>query len=238
MNGKPRIFTRSVTLEAEGDGLAPVAVCPRRLSLLPVAKCAGCADFVKLVINPESGAPFMCCTFDDAPFIHPAADAEDASPSEDLRSLGITDVMSPPGPCVRLDATLNNVLLGVLDHAEFAPVLDEAGRALGLITRADVLQRLYDRARTERFRPRDDAGPGYEHGESTVTVQDMVLSSTFMVGSDALIGQVAAVMAYEGVQHVLVVDSKCALVGTVSALDLARWLACRSGYVVPCMPDP
>lgn len=169
-----RIVKRTVTLERDGNGMTPVAVCPRRLSLLPVAECGQCADFVKLCVNPEAGEPFLCCAFDDAPFVH--AELRDAEQSRELSGSG-------------------------------TPII------------ADVMTRLTDA-------PLAPAG-GSDEAES---------AAPFVVGPDASVGQVAATMAYERVPSVLVVDDTGALVGTVSALDLVRWLACRMGYVVPARP--
>jgi CBS domain-containing protein len=47
------------------------------------------------------------------------------------------------------------------------------------------------------------------------------------------ISRVAALMAYERVHHVVVVDAEQRVIGIVSALDIARWVAHADGYVVP-----
>lgn len=215
-----RFLVRTVTLEPDGDRAIPVAVCPRRLSLLPVQECRACADFAGLCINPEHGAPFIRCTFTEAPFIQSAAMTE-SNPSA-----CVADVMRPATNRTDLSATFDQALEAMNDR-EVIPVVDSRGRAVGLIGKTDILQRLYERARHEGARP-----------EASMTVGDMILSPTFLVSPDAPVGQVAAILAYERLYAVLVVDSEQGLIGIVSALDLARWLACRSGYVVPAAREP
>lgn len=157
---------RSVTFEklGDGEGLTPVAVCPRRVGLLPVAQCAGCPDFVDLCVNPSSGSPFMVCSFDEPPF---ESASEQAPELRAGHHQCIAEVMTALTP--------------------------EAAAALRATLPAPLL----------------------------------------MVASEASIGQVAAMMAYERVQTVLVLNTTAEIIGAVSTLDLTRWLACRLGYVVP-----
>lgn len=171
-SGKPRIVTRSVTFESvgtsDGSGVMPVAVCPRRVALLPVAQCAACPDFVSLCVNPDSGSPFMVCSFDDAPFARASVDGCERPPElRDGHRQCIADVMTALTP------------------------------------------------------------------KAAIALHAALPSPVLMVASEASIGQVAATMAYEGVHVVLVLNAAAEIIGSVSTLDLTRWLACRLGYVVP-----
>jgi CBS domain-containing protein len=227
-----RFLVRSVTLEPEGDREVPVAVCPRRLGVLSVEHCRDCTDFIDLCINPDDGAPFMRCAFDEAPFVRSVA-GRGSDPSGE-RVFCVADVMSSFAKHTDLNATLDHVLDAMTD-TDVTPVVDHMGRAIGVISKADILQRLYDRASAEHLRSdqqREGARP-----ERSLTVGDMMLSPTFLISSDAPLGQVAAILAYERLHAVLVVDSEQAPIGVVTALDLARWLACRSGYIVPETPQ-
>lgn len=206
--GKHRVVTRAVTLEREGDRWVPMAVCPRRLSVLSVAECGGCQHFAGLCVNPSSGAPFMRCSFHEAPFFEPAGEVGDGGPT-------VADLMTHPPARIALDTSLADALREALSSAQAAAVLDSSGKPLGLLTRVDVLERLHG------------------HAAGSFLVRDMMLSPTFMVSEDAPAAQVAAMMAYEQIHNVLVIDASGELVGLVAALDFARWLACRGGYVVP-----
>jgi CBS domain-containing protein len=213
-----RFLVRRVTLEPHGDREVPIAVCPRRLSVLSVEQCGACVDFVELCVNRDRGTPFMRCSFDEAVLVGSEVVAAGASGDQ---ATCVADVMRAPASCA-LTATLADVL-DAMTETEVTAVVDSRGRAVGLLNKADILQHLYDRGRTET---------------ASTTVGEMRLSPTFLVSPDAPIGQVAAILAYERLYAVLVVDSEQALIGIVSALDLARWLACRSGYVVPAGREP
>jgi CBS domain-containing protein len=221
-----RIVTRPVTLEPDGEQLGPFTVCPRKLRVVPVEQCRHCEDFAGLCINPESRAPFLRCAFDDAPFVHAPAGAAEPNPAPWLEAVRVRDLMTLPAEHATLDTRIDELLSDALKRAEALAVIDAEGRALGIITCSDLLQRLHDRSSDERKR-------GALEPEPTLTLRDIRLSPSFMVSADAPLGHVSAVMAYEHVQHVLVVDQEQRLEGIVSALDIARWLACRSGYVVP-----
>jgi len=55
---------------------------------------------------------------------------------------------------------------------------------------------------------------------------------TFSLPESATLSRAAAVMAYEGVHQIPVVASDGTIVGLISALDVARWLAQHDGYLV------
>jgi CBS domain-containing protein len=50
---------------------------------------------------------------------------------------------------------------------------------------------------------------------------------------DACVAQAAAIMAYEGIHRLPVIGASHEVVGLISSLDVMRWIARRSGYVVP-----
>jgi CBS-domain-containing membrane protein len=123
-------------------------------------------------------------------------------------------IMSHEVVCVRrdLDATLILPLLTALD-VRVLTVVDDAGRPLGMVSRSDALQH----------------GPAI----AGATVEDVMMSMAFMLEETASLSQAAALMSYEEVHRLPVVSSEGRVVGVVSALDVARWLAQHDGYVVP-----
>lgn len=101
------------------------------------------------------------------------------------------------------------------------PVVDDWGRAVGLISRGDLI----------------------EHGvlgvcgaEQTAaakkTVSDVMMPFVFALTPDATVGRAAALMAYEGIRRIVVVDQAGYVVGLVSSVDVSRWLAWSAGYTV------
>jgi CBS domain-containing protein len=95
-----------------------------------------------------------------------------------------------------------------------APVVDDWGHVLGVATKTDLVEHEVTGQR------------GYK------TVGDIMMPMVFTLLPEASIGQAAALMAYEGVHRVIVVDEKGCVVGVVSALDVARWFGWCARYPV------
>ncbi len=97
-----------------------------------------------------------------------------------------------------------------------APVVDDAGNVLGIVSAMDLL-RAADQANDEDRDPGED-----EHlGVSTLTATELATPEPVWVELDASAFEIAQVMRREGIHRVLVrQDGKC--VGIVSALDLCR----------------
>lgn len=91
-------------------------------------------------------------------------------------------------------------------------VVDETHALRGLITRTDVLRTL---AR-----------------EPDATLGDAMSSFVFALPADSTIEAAAALMAIEGVGQVVVTGRTGELLGMVSAVDVARYVAVRAGYLV------
>jgi CBS domain-containing protein len=97
-----------------------------------------------------------------------------------------------------------------------APVVDDAGNVLGIVSAMDLL-RAADQADDE------DRDPGEDHDfdVSTLTATELATPEPVWVELDASALQIAQVMRREGIHRVLVrQDGK--LVGIVSAFDLCR----------------
>jgi len=202
-----RLVTRAVTFEREGDQLVPVAVCPRRLTLVSVAKCQRCEHFADLCVNPTSGTPFLRCSFRDVPFLEPVGGGRNSGPR-------VGDLMTTPRS-VELDTGLQDALRALLSDSDVVAVLGEDRKPAGLLRRIDVQRRLQ------------------EPGGEALLVRDVETTAMLTVSDDAPAAQVAALMAYERISTVGVVGEGGELIGMVCALDIARWVACRSGYLVP-----
>jgi CBS domain-containing protein len=90
-------------------------------------------------------------------------------------------------------------------------VVDESHALRGLVTRTDVLRTL----------ARDPDG----------TVGDAMSSFVFALPNDSTVEAAAALMAIEGVGQVVVTGRAGELIGMVSAVDVARYVAVRAGYL-------
>jgi len=121
-------------------------------------------------------------------------------------------IMTGHVKCVRPDTELAEVCdLLTTESISGAPVVDEAGHAIGIISRTDLIHR-------------ELLPPG-------ATVDDLMMPMAFTLPEHASVAQAAALMAYEGVHRLPVLDTAGAVIGIVSALDIARWVARHDGYL-------
>jgi CBS domain-containing protein len=99
----------------------------------------------------------------------------------------------------------------VEERAPAIAVVDAHRNLRGVVTRTDVLRALDTR--------------------DELTAADAMSGFVFALPADATIEHAAALMAHEGVGQVIVTGADGALVGMVSALDIARHCAVRAGYL-------
>jgi CBS-domain-containing membrane protein len=155
----------------------------------------------------------------------------------------------PRGPAIMLHArtaeelmTPNPVAIaetmGVQDAVAFllnkritgAPVIDVAGRPVGVITQTDILH--HDRCKAERLDPPEfEAGypmPPKRWDEFQIEkvdrtmVRDLMTPVVFTVALDTHPRKVISEMCAMGVHRLFVVDKGGVLVGVISALDILR----------------
>jgi CBS domain-containing protein len=122
------------------------------------------------------------------------------------------DLMSPNPVSLEGSATLPEVLAFLTDTGySAAPVLDVAGRPVGVLSRTDVV--VYERARAAADEPgnRDDA----------VRAADLMTPTLFSVAPGMSACAVAREMVRKNV-HRLFVMEEGVLVGVISALDLLK----------------
>jgi predicted transcriptional regulator len=89
-------------------------------------------------------------------------------------------------------------------------VVDAERSLCGVVTRTDVLRGL---------------------GDPDATARDVMSGFVFALPVDSSIECAAALMAIEGVGQIVITARDGALLGMVSALDIARHLAVRAGYL-------
>lgn len=124
-----------------------------------------------------------------------------------------------------------------------APVVDDDGRALGLVSKTDLLVARYLAAGTaeaDDYRPtaeelyRLEVEGGMHVTElASATVAEIMSPLVFSLPEGATVPQAAALMAYEGVHRAPVLDEDHRVVGIVSSLDVLRWVGREYGFVVP-----
>ncbi len=158
-----------------------------------------------------------------------------------LRSLAgkvAADLMTPNPVSIPSSATIPEVVAFLTDTGfSAAPVTDESGRPIGVVSRTDVV--VYDRARLanaaevpgyyeepDLAAPRPDRildGAGREAG-SLLRAGDLMTPAVYAVTPETPALDLVAHMVRMNVHRLFVVDRKAVLVGVISALDLLRHL--------------
>jgi len=109
-----------------------------------------------------------------------------------------------------------------------APVIDEAGRPLGVVSRTDLL--IQEEARAlRRVEGAHDSSAVIRNSDrgalaEEAVVGDVMTPRVFSVATDTLVEEVVARMLRLGVRRVFVVDEDGILVGVISAVDVLRHL--------------
>ncbi len=142
--------------------------------------------------------------------------------------------------CVKPDVGVETLLWMLFDHAiSGVPVIDDSGKPVGIVSKTDLLRLLEDGTSlsTDLDFKVGNAGllEAGLHTENTlgVTAGDVMCPLVYSVHPDSSLGLAAAMMAYEGVHRVPVVDDAGQLVGLLSTIDVSRWLGRNSGYEIP-----
>ena len=134
---------------------------------------------------------------------------------------------------LRDSATLREAIAFLIDRGiGGAPVIDEAGRPVGVLTQTDIL--VHDRENVEHIGP-----PEYESGGALAkgrlggvpdrargldAGRDMMTPAVFSVGAYAPAARAIAEMRDLNVHRLFVVDDNGVLVGVITALDVLRHL--------------
>ncbi len=186
--------------------------CPKRDGAATVKECLLCPHCIQLVTT-EQGQQVVC-----------EIDAEEATqatqprrrarrPSESDRT-PLSAVMSGNAVCVSPDLPVEELVALLVDRGfSGTPVVDSAGKPIGVVSRSDLL---------------DDR----RHG----LVRDIMMPIAFTLPESASLSHAAALMAYENIHRVPVLGIDGTVVGIVSSMDIVRWVAEQDGYVVGRTP--
>jgi CheY-like chemotaxis protein/predicted transcriptional regulator len=133
-------------------------------------------------------------------------------------AVALSEVMNRDVICVRQEMSIVALAdLMLTRDLTSAPVVDARGRVVGMVTCTDLARATWDPQVIAHAR----------------TVADIMMNYPFTLSSSASLARAAALMAYEGVHRVVVVEPSGSVAGIVSGADVMRWLARKEGFVVP-----
>ncbi|HUS68322.1 MAG TPA: CBS domain-containing protein [Kofleriaceae bacterium] len=147
-------------------------------------------------------------------------DLEPEPPRVEARGAApVASLMARKVVCARPEMDASDARRRMLERGVSGlPVVDAWGRAIGVISKTDLVA----------HEVTADGG--------RVRVRDIMTPLVFALSPDASIARAAALMAYEGVHRIIIVDASGHLLGVVTSLDIARWVGESAGLPVGRTP--
>ncbi len=211
--------------------------CPTTGSHVPLGDCEHCGH--RIAIDRTERTTFLVC--DGAP-AGKVVDLPGTPPlGGDASDTPIRGIMASQVECVARTLPFHDLLALFIDYnLSGVPVVDSEGHPCGVVSKSDVvwtLQEAVDAERDELVVPYGRGTPPEATGELgkrlyQLTAGELMTPVVFSVPESASIARAAAIMAYEGVHRVPVVSEYNEVIGVVSSLDIARWVAAQAGYVL------
>jgi CBS domain-containing protein len=203
------VMTLEITGAATHRTLSAV-LCPREQLAKPLDDCLPCVDSLGLDRDPGARSGFVECLGQASPRRAAAREPGDAEPSLADRT-PVQEAMTRTVLAVQADLTLERARKLFLERdIGGAPVVDDEGRPLGILSKTDLLR----------------AGAG-------TLVADAMSRNVLTLPELAPISEAAALLAAEGVHRAPVLSREGRVVGIVTVLDLLRWLAQQDGQLMP-----
>jgi CBS domain-containing protein len=204
---KTPVRVRRTLIHQDEAKRAYMVYCPVKRRSCAFEICRECERCTGITLDADNVKHVLCTVDEPPPRLRKLLPtAADATPIGALVSREVTCVSAALGHAEAVALFLARGLSG-------APVVDDEGRPLGMLARSDLL-----RAATERPAPR--------------SVADVMTGLAFTLGENDAVSRAVALMAAEGVHHLPVIGDCGRVVGMLSTLDVARWLARQSGYDV------
>jgi len=150
-----------------------------------------------------------------------------------LRARTAAELMVPNPISLRAEAGIQQAMMLFTEKGiTAAPVIDEAGHPIGVLSRSDLLihqceHEKHKGSTSDYFAaPRfaSAAEPGEYPPKTSSTVFDVMTPAVFAVSPDTPVQRVVADMVGLHVHRLFVVDKDGILVGVISTMDVLRYL--------------
>jgi len=200
-----------VVLKDGTEQIARFVCCPHLGQTVSLRDCAGCGRSRGVVVDSRLDREVVDCAM--AP-----ADETSVVPAHSWNSKGdplgaatVAAAMARDVICVRPETPIEHVARTLSEEAIGSlVVVDDQHRLAGIVSSSDL-------ARTS-------------HG---ATVGDVMTSRPVAISEHVLLTRAAAIMAFEGIHHLVVVDDAGKLAGIISSIDVLRYLGQGGGALIP-----
>lgn len=210
--------------------------CPAGAGMVPLEQCLSCEESGGISPGPVARIEYASCRHAGAGVEARREEARAAADHTPVSAVMTTDVLA-----VRPDVDLETLLEIFLDRGlGGAPVVDEEGRPVGVISKTDLLERKFVAGDTGEATARGwqstqghyrvQLGPGV-HAERLPgdSVAEAMTRSAVTVPEDLPVSKAAALMDARGIHRLIVVSRDGRLSGILTSSDIVRWLGERAG---------
>lgn len=201
--------------------------CPRHEHAVALERCASCPERVGTELGSDGRPEALRCFPPETPRAREVRYAT-------FPVYAAGDVMTRDLLCVQPDLSLDSLIdLFTQQGFKAVPVANFEGKLVGVVTASELLQ---EQGQDAIVAPRDTSPALTEanlglRAESRC-VADVMSPLVFEVRESTPITQVAGLMAFEGIHHVVVRGSDGRITGMIGASDVLQWVARSDGYAV------
>lgn len=137
----------------------------------------------------------------------------------------IAEIMTRGAITVRADLSLEQLVELFLDQGiSRAPVIDDHGRPIGVVSKTDLVIAQHERGDTEISQAGAGGRDRHVHEVGGI-VRDIMTPIVFTLPETSSIGEAARRMLADNVHAVPVMSAENQLVGVLSATDILAWVA-------------
>jgi CBS domain-containing protein len=223
----------------DGEGSQTLTVyCRDRAETVALSECETCPRCDGITLDATGRDSFLMCRLSNVERGAQAWNrlAKKLMPAAASRTV-IADVMTRDVQCVTADVSVEALTAMFIERGvSGAPVVDEEGLPIGIVTKTDLVRMQYEEAgdveideRPLHVRSRGvevELPPGF-HAEriARATVGEIMMPLAFTLEETQPLAHACALMAVEGVHRLPIVGSDGKIVGILSSLDVLRWVA-------------
>jgi CBS domain-containing protein len=226
---------RNNTLRGDGTETAEALVfCRSRKTSVSVETCAGCPDCVEMRKPTGEGGVVACWTetleLDRLPAHRPGGRVDFRESA--LRS-HVGEVMRGGLVSVTPDTSVDAVAALFTEGAvRTAPVVDDSGKLVGIVSLVDVLRWRQRRGASEEDRSNAILCDDPVHERVERTVDEIMTPLAHALPDGAPLAYAFGLLAAENLREVPVVAEDGRVVGMLTSTDLLCWAARDLGYVL------
>ncbi len=203
--------------------------CPKEAGTLELDACQRCPFHKGAQLGDDERGARVRCAFA----------AAEASETFGVAGPPVEQVMTRTPICVRQDVPTEVLLsLFVERGISGAPVVNERGCAIGMVTLTDLAKERYEQMESADGFAGAILG-GKRLGLRLVpealprrTAQELMTAHLVVIPEGRPVAEAAALMARHRIKRVPVVDAQERITGILSSLDIMRWAGALAGFAV------